>query len=635
MIAYSPYGFRIFMFAGACVAFFLMHGLPCAQTVQQTVPPGTIFELLALNGDVETAARPKYRSPTAMVPSPDGKFLFVAEQTAKRVAVIDLTTKSVTREILLPNEPTGLDISADGTKLYVTCSSQRWPSGTLCEISVSAGTVLRRIAVGHSARSPVINPAGTKIYVCNWLESTISEVDISAGREMARIPVVREPYEAVITKDGNYLIVGNSLPDEKATDTTIIAAKITFISTATRLLVKTISLPAGSHSLFGMCLSNDGKYAFATHLIGRTSIPAITLTGGWVHSNNLAIIDIANQKLANDVALDDATQGVANPWGVACAGDDKFVCIAHAGSNQLLIIDQAQLITKANAGTNLSQDFTSLAGIKKTVFVQGRAPRAVSMIGTTVYVAPYFSDAIYRYAVSLSTSLPIDSLALGPAKPFNAEREGEFRFGDASLCFQKWQSCFSCHPFTRPDALNWILSQAVNNAPKNVKSLLYCFQTPPENWLARRATAFISVEYGIRLELQIEPSPDATVPLDTFLMKLQPVPSPFLVKGRLSDAAKRGKQLFYTTSKTDCAWCHKGALFTDLNRYAAGVPDIDEANTIFDTPSLIEAWRTAPYNHLGSMTTLEEIARVPGHSTNVYRLTTQEMSDLMEFIKSL
>jgi len=621
--------------AGYCAFAACFGTIRAQQNATQIVPPSLVFELLALNGDLETAARPKYRSPAAMAASPDGKYLYVAEQTAKRIAVIDLTAKSVAREILMPNEPTGIAVTADGSKLYVTCSSQQWPAGILCEISASAGTVLRRIAVGHSARSPVINPAGTKVYVCNWLESTISEVDISAGKEAAKIPVVREPYEAVITRDGNYVVVGNSLPEEKATDTTTIAAKITFINTATRLPAKTISLPAGSHSLFGMCLSNDGNYAFATHLIGRTSIPATTLAGGWVHSNNLAIIDITNQKLANDVELDDATQGAANPWGVACTGDDKFLCIAHAGSNQMLIIDQVRLITKANAGVNLSHDFTSLAGIKKAVFIQGRAPRDIVTIGTTAYVAPYFSDAIYRYAVSLSTSLPIDSLVLGPAKPFTAEREGEFRFSDASLCYQKWQSCASCHPFTRPDALNWILNQAVNNAPKNVKSLLYCFQTPPENWLGRRANAFISVEYGVRLELMTEPSPDITVPLDTFLMKLKPVPSPFLVKGQFSDAAKRGKTLFYSTAKTDCAWCHKGSLFTDCDRHAAGVADPDEVNTVFDTPSLIEGWRTAPYNHLGSMTTLEEITRVPGHSTNVYRLTQAEMNDLLEYLKSL
>ena len=87
---------------------------------------------------------PKYRSPTALVPSPDGRYLYVAEQTAKRISVVHLASKTVKKTIQLPNEATGIAVAPNGM-LYVTCSSDWWPSGMACEVDPAAGKVLRRL----------------------------------------------------------------------------------------------------------------------------------------------------------------------------------------------------------------------------------------------------------------------------------------------------------------------------------------------------------------------------------------------------------------------------------------------------------------------------------------------------------
>jgi YVTN family beta-propeller protein len=312
-----------------------------------TVPPNLIMELLGLNGDGETAARPKYLSPTAMIASPDKTCLYIAEQTAKRVVRFDCASRTVTATMLMPNEPTGLAISKDGATLYVTCASERWPNGMVAVVNAATGTVQKRIAVGHMARSPVLSPNGQTLYVCNWFNNDISVVDLAGQRDIARIPVTREPYAAALTPDGATLVVTNALPDQKATDTNAIACKIALVNTATRIVRASVALPVGSHSLFGLCITADGKFALATHLIGRFTIISNKLEGGWVHSNNLAIIDIAKGTLTNDVELDNSTQGFANPWGVGITGDAKYVCVLHAGSNSMTIIDLPQLLVKA------------------------------------------------------------------------------------------------------------------------------------------------------------------------------------------------------------------------------------------------------------------------------------------------
>lgn len=610
-----------------------LHQVCRATELAEIVPPGFLFELLALNGDLETVQNPKYLSPSSMIVSPDKQHIYIGAQTAKKVLVFSIESNSVVNSILLPNEPTGLAISADGSKLYVACSSELWPDGMVCVVKTVSGLVESRISAGHMARSPVLSPDERMLYVCNWLENTISFINLTSGREEMRVPAIKEPYSMELSEDAGFLVVANMLPDGIATDTAM-TCKVCFINTSSGKITKTLRLPTGSHSTTDICLSPDGKWAFIPHLIGRVSLPAVTLDQGWVHSNNMAIIDMENQTLYNDVELDDNRLGVANPWNIACTDDSKWLCVAHAGYDMVTVIDMPAMFDKLVGKEDVSHEFTFIREIKKTVTTHVRSPRSIVAIGSNVYVTGYFSssiDIIDLDAVSLlSTEYP-----LAPEKPITAQRKGESHFYDANLCVGHWQSCHSCHPFTRPDGLNWILSDSYLNSPKNAKSMLLTFQTPPTNWTGRRNDAFESVRAGVRLELQMEPSADVCLAIDTFFLRLKPVPSPNLVKGKLSESAQRGREIYYNTQKVDCFYCHPAPLFTHLKKANAGVVDNYDPRTEWDTPSIIEGWRTGPYNHIGSHETIEEVVSQPGHSKDVNQLSSDEFEDLIEYILSL
>lgn len=602
-------------------------------TAVKTVPPGLIFELLALNGDLETVQKPKYLSPSSMAVSPDKKCIYITEQTAKQIDVFTVATNTVTKSIKVPNEPTGIAVSAEGDKMFVTCSSERWPSGMLFVIDAASGLINKKIPVGHMARSPVLSPDGSIVYVCNWLENTISFVDITSGKETKRVPAIKEPYSVAVSKDGKFLIVANMIPDGVATDTTM-ACKVCFINTSTGKIDKTIKLPNGSHSTMNITLTPDGKYAFIPHLIGRVNLPATTLEQGWVHSNNLAIVDMETQTLYNDVELDDSQNGYANPWNTVCTDDGKWLCVAYAGYDVVTIIDLPGMLKKLVGKGDVSHEFTFIRELKKNVITQVKSARSIVAIGSKIYVTGIFSQSINSIDVNAST-LSATKFALADEKAITAERKGEALFYDANLCVGHWQSCHSCHPFTRPDGLNWILSDSYLSAPKNVKSMLMTFQTPPTNWACKRDNAFESVRSGIRLELQIEPTADVSLALDTFLMRLKPVPSPKLVKGKLSTAAEKGKQLYNDNTKTDCSYCHPAPLFTDLKRHNSGTVDNADPTLEWDSPSIIECWRTAPYNHIGSHETIEDNLKQPGHSKKITTLSQDEFDNLVQYILSL
>lgn len=607
--------------------------------VNDVVPPNIVFEALALNRDIATAAKPIYLSPTDLVPSPDKTKLYVAEQTAKKVAIVNVTAKSVTKKIKLPNEVTGIAVSPDGSKLYATCSSELWPEGFVYEIDESSGSITQKIKVGHSARAPVISPDGKTLYVCNQFSDDISVVDINAGKEIRRVKVTREPYAARITPDGKTLVVANSLPLARATDTASAHCDISLIEVNNDYKITTFGLTQGSHSVFGVTITPDGKYALITHLVGYYTLQATRIDAGWVHTNDLAILDIDNKKLLNDISLDYSTDiGCANPWGVACTDDGKFVCVVHAGSNELSIIDFTQLLELSKGTTWLAGKFGTLnkTSIRKRVTVEGRIPRALAIIDNKAYTAGYFSNFVEEFNISLSTGKSSAKIELGDEPAMTMERNGEYQFycGDIYHCTGAWQSCNSCHPHTRPDALNWILSGA-NGAQKNAKSMLYSWWTPRTNWNGKRADTRESIYFGILNELGRQPQDSIQLPMEAFFMRLKPVPSPYLVKGKLSESAQRGREIYYNKAKVDCIECHPGKLFTNLKYTPSICNDIWDATAQIKVPSLNECWRTSPWDHIGSSISMDSVCINRLHSTNAYKLSSQELKDLVEFVLSL
>jgi cytochrome c peroxidase len=218
-------------------------------------------------------------------------------------------------------------------------------------------------------------------------------------------------------------------------------------------------------------------------------------------------------------------------------------------------------------------------------------------------------------------------------------RKGEFYFHDAGICFQGWQSCSSCHPGqARVDGLNWdLLNDGIGN-PKNTKSLLLAHETPPAMSMGVRETAETAVRAGIQHILFTVQPEEVAVAIDKYLKSLKPVPSPLLVNGKLADSARRGEKLF-KDRQVGCAACHPPGLFTDLKTYDVGTrARFDQPTDRFDTPTLVEGWRTAPYLHDGSAATMRDVLTTSNpHDKHgkTSHLTPQQIDDLAAYLLSL
>ena len=202
---------------------------------------------------------------------------------------------------------------------------------------------------------------------------------------------------------------------------------------------------------------------------------------------------------------------------------------------------------------------------------------------------------------------PVTQIALGPKPQLTAERRGEMLFFDATICFQHWQSCGSCHPDARVDGLNWDLPNDGLGNPKNTRNLLHVFHGGPAMSLGVRESAAAAVRAGVtHILFAVRPEEDALA-LDAYIKSLQPVPSPYLVDGKLSPAAEHGKQLFFSPA-LNCAECHPGPYYCDKKSHSVGsLGKYDKPTDQFNTPRLTEVWRTAPYMHDGHYLTIPEL----------------------------
>ncbi len=596
-------------------------------------PRGALAPLPASRAEarLRPEGRPTWCSPAALAASRDGRLLYVACATAARVDVFDTAAGKIVRSLRMPAAPTGLALAADGARLYVTCAA---PSSKVAVVDLKSWTQTA-IAAGHTAMAPAL--AGNLIYVCNRFDNDVSVIDTRAGRQLGRIKAVREPVAADLTPDGRYLFVANGLPAGRS-DAADVAAEISVLDTAARRPVDTIRLPNGSTGLRGIRISPGGKFACVTHLLARYQLPTTQVERGWMETNAVTIIDTAARKRVGTVLLDEIDRGAANPWAVEWSTDGRLLAVTHAGTHELSLIDFPKLLEKlAKTGTPAFNDLAFLIGLRQRIPLAANGPRAAAVAGNRVWVAGYFSDTLEPVEMSLpgGTAAPAALLSRAPLTPV---RKGEMLFNDGALCFQGWQSCASCHgPEARADGLNWdLLNDGIGN-PKNARSLLLAHRTPPAMTQGIREDAEAAVRAGIRHILFGQRPEDDARAIDAWLRSLAPAPSPFLAAGKLSAAALRGRKLFFGR-RTGCAACHPPDRFTDLKRYDVGTRSGLDTVAEFDTPTLVEVWRTAPYLHDGSAASLREVLTTANRDDRhgkTSSLSRAEIDDLLAYLLSL
>lgn len=593
--------------------------------------------------------------PTSLAATPDGTRLFVALSGPSQVCLFDTAAGEITQRLDLPAPPSGLALSPDNSRLYVTCAA---PESTVCIVNIPDWRITDQIAAGHTAMAPALSPDGKTLYVCNRFNHDVSVIDLAAGRETRRIAVQREPVAAAITPNGQFLIVANHLPARSANHLHS-SAVVSVIDLAADCLVKEMPLSLGASLLRGIAISPDGRFAAVAHIRALFWLTTSETRLGRINSNALTVLDLQRFHVLGMVLLDQTCRGAASPWAVAWSPDGKTIAVSHAGTHEMSLIDAPVTADGWNFHSPFLAAYTRFGNrvpdppkhpvrVRQRVALRGLGPRAIAIAGSQVYVANYFTGDLNRMDLTATRPVVEAFPLVPPTQAASAAELGELLFNDARLCFEGWQSCASCHDNdARSDALNWDLLNDGAGNPKNTKSLVWAHQTGPAMATGIRANAEVAVRAGLHHILFNQASDQAADAMDAYLKSLPIVPSPHLVRGQLSAAALRGQALF-NSARTGCAVCHPAPLFTDLATYDVGTATVyksmwgmseaDARGAKFDTPTLVELWRSAPYLHDGSAVTLRDLLTTQNPNDQHGRtsdLSPEELNDLIEYLLAL
>lgn len=565
-----------------------------------------------------SGAHPMYTTDVAV--TDDGRILFT-NKGSRDVTVYD-GDGGLLERIAFDVPPTG--IAVNGSWVYVTSSDGE---GYLSKLSLDDYSVAYTVPTAMGACSPVVSADGNTVYVCNRYKGTLSAVSAATGEVKASIAMLREPCAATLSPDGHYLYVANFLPTQRA-DSDYVAASVSVVDCDKFKKVKDIGLTNGSNALHGIVCSPDGRYVFVSHNLGRYEIPTSQLQQGWMNTNAVSVIDASTQTLVGSVVMDEPDRGAGGIWDVAC--DGRYLVTSHSGTHDVSIVDYKSLIAKLEnyaAPDELDYDMYFIQDIRHRKPIDGNGPRAICLKDGKLYVPTYFSDTLNVIDVAQDLTQVV---ACNPDRMETAVDIGERAFNDAGLCYQNWQSCNGCHPNEgRMDGMNWdLMNDGIGN-PKNCKSLLLSHRTPKCMISGIRDSAGIAVRAGYKYIQFCDIPEEVARCVDEYLTSLEPLPSPYLVDGHLSAKAEQGKKLY---ERFGCANCHSGPYYTDMKMHRIG--DDIEFEDGWDTPTLVEVWRTAPYLFDGRAATMEEVFYVYRHGVNG-KITRKEAEALAEYVNSL
>ena len=630
-----------------------------AITLLSVPVTGTQPELSMAADPCLAPAVPNALAPVAVAPLGDTD-LAVLGAEGKRLIIVDRHQGEPIRVIRLPAEGSGMAVR--GRLLYVTTDE---PAGRLLEIDTDSGRIERQWRVGHYPCSPVLTSDGKTVFVANRFQDLVRSVDLETGTQRTA-KVIREPIAMALGPRGERLFVANHLPlvrpfldDENPT----MYSEVSVVDTRRMEQIAAVELPNGSQGLRGIALAPGGECVAVTHIMSNFVIPTMEVAGGAMNRNALSLIRTDSLDLLATVMLDDPRRGAANPWGVCFTEDGRSLVVSHAGTHEISVIDWPALKERAaerNAAAEYFDDdsLTTMRGIRRRITLPVAGPRAVCTVagkgGDMAYAAGYFSDNLAAIDLGKQPQA-VTAWELGPRIPTSLARKGEQYFNDATLCSEHWQSCATCHPDGRADALYWdLLNDGVGNT-KNTKSLLMAALTPPAMSRGVRADAGMAVSSGIRHIQFAEPSEEQAGAIEHYLLKMKVVPSPTLnadvletpkidspscakchvpgvPRGSLTESARRGKQLF--EGKAGCSACHPHPYFTSMKTVDAGLG----TGIAYDIPSLVGVWRTTPYLHHGDSLSLKETITDYNHLQmrgQTKGLSEKELGDLLEYVRSL
>ncbi len=628
----------------------LAWSLNCGSAVSNVQVLDTVIEgdevFVPQKDPIVTDQGEAFRSPHDAVSSILTGLVYVADHTNKTIEVIRSATDQLILEIPVEQVPNALLLSPDGKHLFVGMGAE---NGEICEIDTGTHLVVRKIAVGHTPSAMALSTDGKTLFAANRFSGTLQTIALSndgsiAGDTTANEPVWvgREPM--AIQNNKGSLYIGNHLPVGTMQDD-VVSSEVAVFNEKDLNEIARIKLVNGATNLKDMALSPDGAYLYVTHALGRYNVATTHADRGWIYTNAVTEINTKTNEVTASMLLDDLDEGAANPWGIAVSSHQLFISIA--GTRELMVINRDGMRAKIDGiasgkqiekgfletTQDIANDLTFLTPFKTRIDLGQDGPRGLTLLGNKIYVANYYSGSISVY--NLSTK-KMETIILETTAEVTPQRQGEKLWNDATIGFQKWQSCASCHPDARADALNWDNLNDGIGTPKQARTMLDSWTRGRVMATGIRPNAKVAVRAGLKFIMFNAGFPEKEFEkIDAYVESLIPEVSPQLKNGQLTESASRGKALF--EGEAGCAACHIGETKGQDKLVYANYTQGAETRGLL-IPPLREVWRTAPYLHDGSAATIEDVLttrNVSGTHGKVKALSGEQVTDISNYVLTI
>ncbi len=607
--------------SGNSLSAFLLFSLICGPAMDRPIAGANAA------APTDNRVAPEFdRSPVDLVVGPDEAWIATANQTSDSVSLVSLSEGRVLDEQPVGHRPVAVARTSDGRRVIVSCRD----SGELVVLSVEDGRLRRieSIEVGFHPHGVAIDDADRTAYVALTAADQVAVVDLDSARVTARLDVGRWPRYLALSPDGSRLAVGVSGD-----------LGVSLVDTVQQKLLSTEKLMA--LNVGHLQFSADGNEVYFPWMIyRRTPINAGNIRQGWVLASRIARIRTGEEPKWEALSLDPQGQAVADPHGMALTPDESRIVVAASGTHELLVFRREGLPFLDHAN-NDHIDRGLLADRDRFFRIPlGGRPMAVRTLSDNrqVVVANYLKNSLQ--IVDLAARRVTGEIPLGgPAEP-SLVRRGEAIFYDAARSLDQWYSCHSCH---YDGGTNAITIDTLNDGSsltfKTVLPLYQLDQTKPWTWHGWQENLEDAMRKSLTSTMMgSEPSEDEVQALVAYFSDLKPPPNPFLASdGSLSAAAQRGREVFLG-ERAGCATCHRGEQLTDGEIHDVGTGRRLDRYQGYNTPSLRAVYQKPLLLHDGRCRSLNEVltgVHQPGNVAGTGELTEAELSDLIEYLKSL
>lgn len=568
------------------------------------------------------------RSPVDLALSPDGRWLVTANETSDTVSLIRTSDGKLIAEAACGNHPADVEFCPDGDTVVVTCE---W-SGDVTIFSIADDSLQRigSISAGFEPCGLTITHDGKKAFMGLVASGQVAEIDLLSHRLVRRIDVGRWPRHLTLSADDSRLAVGCSGESQVCV-----------------LDVKTGEVLYREPLVYGinighMLPSADGKYVYFPWMVSRTNpINVGNLRKGWLLASRIGRVRFDGPADREAISLDVPGMAVADPHGIVISRDQQRLVASSSGTHELLVyrLPDLPFIGAGGPGDLIERELERDRDRFHRIEVGGR-PMGLQLASDskTLYVANYLKNAVQ--VVDLNSKSITNEIALGGPAEVSLARRGMEIFYDGERSLDQWYSCHSCHQNggTNSRAMD-TMNDGTAQTMKTVLPLYHVTETAPWTWHGWQQDLNDAMHKSITSTmLGKAPSAQDKLALLTFLGTLKGPPNPFRNSdGSLTGAAERGKQVF-NSDFAACAQCHSGPHFSDGKNHDVGLNSPDDFYEDYNTPSLLGTYRKVLWLHTGRARSLERVVtdlHSPEKVAGTRKLTEQEASDLIEYLKSL